>query len=613
MRSRKPVVALLAVAVGGVALIAIPRWADAQGFQIETASVGLSSAVAGNGVALADYDNDGDIDIYFVSRAPNHPNNYSGPNRLFRNNGDGSFTDVALEAGLQGVFTDSVFMNLGAAWGDYDNDGDMDIYLTNKGPNQLYENLGDGTFVGVTEAAGVAAGPRESTSAVWFDYDLDGDLDLYVSNFGSTFGILDGRNLLYRNNGDGTFTNVTDEAGVSDDGYAWTTMAFDANADRYPDLYVVNDYGANHFYLNNGDGTFREATSEYGLEDAGHSMGVTVGDYDGDGKLDLYVTNIADEDTPEPNPLFHNVGYRRYEDRAQEAGVQIAGWGWGTEFFDYDLDGDLDLYVVNGFTGVQDHNYFYENNGDGTFSERSAELGLGNWAEARGMAVFDGDGDGRLDVFVSNWRQGATFYRNQTSGNHYLLVELVGSVSNRDARGAIVYLRAGGLSLARANDGVEFLGQSKTPIHFGLGSHQTVNELTVAWPSGMVRTFTGIGADQTVVIHETEGIITSVEDKADRQTRIPDTFVLYPNYPNPFNGGTKLRFSVPRSATIQLTIHNIRGELVRRLFSGSVTAGEHDYTWDGRNGVGEPAPSGVYLYRVTVGRDVYTGKMLLVR
>lgn len=569
------------------------------------------------GVAAADFNNDGWIDCYLVTESPFNPERRGTANLLLKNNGDGTFTDVAAEAGLVGMDNASVepniTINYGASWGDYDNDGFVDIYLTNKGPDELYRNLGDGTFKNVTAEAGLLTTIRESTSAVWFDWDRDGDADLFVSAYGE-YGLESTQdNVLYRNNGDGTFTDITAETGLADGGYTYTTLVVDANFDGWPDLYCVNDFGANRFYLNNGDGTYREATQQYGLDDEGHGMGATLGDYDNDGRFDIYFTNIADGNefqSEEWNPLFRHLSSGNYEDVAKRAGAEFAGWGWGVEFFDFDLDGHLDIYAVNGFAGAQTHNYMYHSNGNGTFREISYESGLGSEAEARGLCVADFNENGRLDVAIANYRQSSAIYINHTETGNFLKVNLIGTRSTRDAWGAVVIAQAGSRSYYRCNDGVEFFGQSKTPLHFGLGGGNVVHRLTVKWPSGTVDVFQNIPANQTLTITEDVGITTSIRDAAENR---PATFTLLENFPNPARTKTMLQFRLKEAATIRLEIYDLLGRLQAVPAAGHFAAGEHAVAWNMHGSHGLRLPSGIYVQRLISGTAISQRKLIVVK
>ncbi|MDH3651837.1 MAG: VCBS repeat-containing protein, partial [Saprospiraceae bacterium] len=293
-----------------------------------------------NGVAVADYDQDGDLDIFFTGINNfnfNLPNTW---NRLLQNQGDGTFKDVTVEAGFEIQYINGQELaargeKMGVSWGDYDNDGFPDLFLANSREDQLFRNMRNGTFEDVTQTAGVAGcNDCYTGSGLWWDHDRDGDLDLYVSN-------LRGPNIMFENNGNGTFSDVTEQLDLAGDilGITWSSVAVDIGKDGILDLLNMNDTQENQFFENRGS-VYNEAARAYRLNDEGACMGVAVGDYNNDGFFDIYITNIFSH---HPNPLFNNLGDRRFADAAQQQEVDDSGWGWGTHFFDADHDGDEDL------------------------------------------------------------------------------------------------------------------------------------------------------------------------------------------------------------------------------------------------------------------------------
>lgn len=586
----------------------------AQTFVLKTAEAGLSSAVRSNGVAVADYDLDGDLDVYFVGAYRYDPEDSTTWNRLFRNNGDGTFSDVTVEAGLRSTVVGPVIgtmgNNFGASWGDYDNDGDPDLFLANLGPDELYRNEGDGTFVNVTEQVGVAGDSADhNSSAVWWDYDLDGDLDLYVSAWIGT-------NRMYENIGD-TFVDVTQTTTLGDTGWTWTSVPIDANNDGLPDLYVVNDFGANRLYQNLGNKTFRETTVAVALEDSGNGMGVAVGDYDNNGFFDIYVTNIGQLYPPTPNPLFTNTGDGYFVNKSLEMGVDDAGWAWGTEFFDCDHDGDEDLYVANGYFLDPGRNYLFvnmANPGGIYFLDRSAESGTNGRADARGLVVFDYDEDGDLDLLVANVRESPYLYENQSAVGNWLKVALEGTTANRNAFGAVVRVTAGSRTFHRHYDGVDFLGQSIQPLHFGLANAQVVDKVVVEWPGGGVDSVSQVAVNQTIQIIEGQGLVTGVpEPSRPSRMMIQRTFRLLGNFPNPFNGSTVIEFELPRAGSVQVVISTLLGERVRAIRKVFTSGGTYRIFWDGRDERGDPVSSGLYVYSVWFGDVRRSGRMVYLK
>jgi VCBS repeat protein/ASPIC/UnbV protein len=456
---------------------------------------GLAVVQMASGAAVADYDLDGDLDIYMVSPEEYDSGNPATWNRLFRNRGDGTFEDVTEAAGVMnpdgGYRRGQMGNRFGVSWGDYDGDRFPDLFLTRIGPDRLFHNLGDGTFEDVTVASGVFGtdDSAHDVAGLWCDFDGDGDLDLYVSAW-------IGENRLYRNNGDGTFTDIAAESGVADNGFTWSSMPLDVNRDGRMDLYVVNDFGANHLYVQSEDGRFEEATAMYGLEDEGNGMGVAMADLNEDGWADIYVTNIAERAA---NPMFMG-GATGFSEQAYDLGIDNAGWAWGAEFFDADLDGDQDLYVVNGFATEPATNRFFERlqteGGGMFFSDESVGSGIDALTEARSLVVFDREGDGDLDLLVANFRTAPALYERIESGGNWIGFWLEGPPGNVWGVGAEVILEAAGNVQRRYQDGVDFLGQSLVPAHFGLGAGTGIDRVEVRWPNGQVDRWEGLPAGE---------------------------------------------------------------------------------------------------------------------
>ena len=494
----------------------------------------------GGGVVLADFDGDGWIDLCLlggrslgVCPSPTE----RGATRFWRNVKGQSFVDVTEAVGLTGVD-----YAIGGAVGDYDNDGDEDLYVTCYGPNRLYRN-DSGKFVEVSGPAGVAD-PRLGTSAAFLDYDLDGDLDLYVANYVD----YDPRreracqqsgvpaycvpqdwpasaDRLYRNEGDGRFTDVTVSAGVvAPRGRGFGVAVGDYDGDGAPDIYVANDATDNLLYHNQRDGSFKEVglTAGVAVGDDGtmeNGMGTDWGDFDGDGRLDLVVTNFEGE----TNSLYRNLGDGFFLDVSYASRTGRDGFqrlGWASIFADFDLDGRLDLYIANGhvFDNVEAFregrraaqlNLLFRNLGDGLFSRVSSDgsRGLGIRRNSRGAAAGDLDNDGDEDLVVNNWGDVADILRNDTPRtNHWLGVRCVGTVTNRSAIGARVELTSGGTTQAReVRSGGGYLSQSDPRIVFGLGAAATVESLVVRWPGGKRERFPAPRVDRYVTIVEGDG------------------------------------------------------------------------------------------------------------
>lgn len=503
------------------------------------------------GVALFDYDNDGDLDIYLVNSLTVDLVKTKGKTKsdLYRNDGGDKFTEVAVKAGVS-----DIGWGMGVATGDYNNDGFEDLFITCLGPDRLFKNNGNGTFTDVTSKAGVSD-PRWSTGASFVDYDHDGDLDLFVANYvdfdinnlpefgkGQTCqyksipvqcgprGLKGAGDSLFRNNGNGTFTDVSKQAGIMDtDGfYGLGVMTSDYDEDGLIDIFVANDSTPNFHYRNNGDGTFKEigftagtAVNENGSEQG--CMGVTAGDYDHDGKIDLFVTNFADE----YNTLYRNDGRNSFTDvsyAAKVAAVSLPHVGWGTKFFDFDNDGWVDIFVANGHVYPQLPSYrqqrlLHRNNRDGTFTEVAAEFGtvLTELRASRGVAFGDIDNDGDVDLIVADLDGPPQLLRNDSgNANNSILIKTVGVKSNRSGIGARVKVVSGDLTqVDEVRSGDSYISQSDQRLHFGLEKRTKVDSIEVRWPSGNVDKITGVGVNRVIVIKEGQG---KVDEKELRQS-----------------------------------------------------------------------------------------------
>ncbi|MGY8822579.1 MAG: CRTAC1 family protein [Candidatus Latescibacterota bacterium] len=494
----------------------------------------------GAGGGFFDYDGDGRLDIYLINGAATPGVHYETPprNALYHNRGDGRFVDVTTEAGV----ADTGY-GMGMAVGDYDNDGDLDLYVGNFGPNILYENQGDGHFVDITAKAGVGD-ERWASSCAFSDVDLDGYADLYAANYhdfsydnhrvcaegGSGLQLYCGpeafdgvSDVLYRNQGDGTFVDITQRAGLhSVEGKELGVVFGDVDLDGDPDLYLANDKTLNFLYINNGAGVFEEsgllagaAYNEDGDVEAG--MGVDMGDYDNDLYPDLFVTNFQWE----TNTLYKNLGDGSFIDETFLAGLgkdSIPYLSWGTRLFDFDNDGDRDIFIANGHlesdveayenTTFAQRNQLFLNLGDGRFEEHApAGTALALAKVSRGAAFGDYDNDGDIDVLVANVNDAPTLMRNDGEKNgHWLLLHLEGKKSNAAAIGARVEVHAGALVQGdEVRSGSSFLSQSDLRLHFGLGGAERVEKVVVYWPSGLVEEFADIAIDKQTVLREGSG------------------------------------------------------------------------------------------------------------
>ena len=488
----------------------------------------------GASAAVGDYDNDGYDDIFVTD------SDAGKPNHLFHNNRDGTFTDVAEQAGVIGG-NDPLSIVADALWFDYDNDGREDLLVARFGTPLLYHNEGNGKFRNVSAASGFNRFGN-TIAAIAFDYDNDGYLDVMLGNYFKPVNLLDlktnsvlpndldnavngGGVTLWHNTGKGTFEDVTEKAGFArHSGWTLDLGHGDFNNDGLQDVYLACDYGTDRIFFNNGDGTFREVTEKATGFDTRKGMNVDIADYDNDGWLDIYVTNITDEYMKECNMLWHNNHDGTFTDISKETGTCATLWGWSAKFGDFDNDGWVDLFVVNGLRSGSQENYIpvllpmittpgidftdvrnwpkiggmtwsgyqkkklFRNMNGQAFKEISAEAGVDNDRDGRGIGLGDFDNDGKLDLYQTNADQDSIFYRNVSEGTgNWVQFKLTGIRSNRDAVGARIKLTAGGLTQIREIDGGNgYAGQSTKRAHFGIGAATKIDAVEIRWPSGLV-------------------------------------------------------------------------------------------------------------------------------
>jgi hypothetical protein len=506
----------------------------------------------GSGAAWGDYDNDGDDDLYVVnevgpiSMTADEIAGASARNALFRNDGDGTFTDVAASAGVN-----HAGLGMGAAWGDYDNDGWLDLFVSNYGTNLLFRNRGDGTMENVSDVSGIAGFEGFWSGGAWADYDRDGRLDLYVAGYvrydpstpGSEASLQydvevppsinpssfrPERNLLFRNLGDGTFEERAAQAGVDNPtGKGLSASWADFDDDGWPDLYVANDVSDNAMLRNRGDGTFEDVSYSALVADHRGAMGIAVGDWDWDADQDLFITHwIAQENALYSSlvadarrltrPPANSLQYMDVADRFGLGQVALDQIGFGTSFFDYDNDGWLDLFVANGSTFQQrDMSHLLIGMTDKLFWNRGPDLGFFDVSSVsgvyfdralvgRGAAFADYDDDGDVDVFVVNNDGPALLLRNDGgNGQAWIKVSLVGTASNRSAIGAkIRTVSAGHSRLIEVGSQSSYCSQNSLVAHFGLGDAAVVDSLEITWPLGRVQVLKNLPVRQTVRVVE---------------------------------------------------------------------------------------------------------------
>ena len=502
------------------------------------------------GVAFFDYDHDGWLDVFLLNGTKHQgfPPGQEPTNHLYHNNRDGTFIDVTENAGLR-----HTGWGYGVCIGDYDNDGNDDLFLTYYGKNILYHNNGNGTFTDVTAKANLQQQvTRFGSGCTFVDYDRDGYLDLFVAHYvdidlattpvGGTnryclyrdvsvncgpLGLKNEFCSLYHNNGDGTFTEVTEKAGLLKPGgrYGLTATAFDYNNDGWPDLFVACDSTPNLLFRNNRDGTFTECAMECGVAVSSDgreqsNMGVAVGDYNADGYLDLFLPHFSD-DTP---ILYRNQKGEFFDDLTYAAGLEVNTQYvcWGVGFVDLDNDGWLDIFHVTGTVYPEVEKFYpdykfktqrvvYRNLGNESFEEVSALCGPAvlDPHSSRGCAFGDFDNDGNVDILVMNQNEPPSLLRTENhSGNHWLSIKLVGTRSNRSAIGARVAIEAGSRrQISEVQSSSSYISQSDLRQHFGLGAAKRVGQIEVRWPNGMVERVGGVEANQFLTLEEGRGIV----------------------------------------------------------------------------------------------------------
>jgi hypothetical protein len=588
---------------------------------------GYNAMQMGGGSAWFDYDGDGDEDLIAVGG--------TGDNKLFSNNGNGTFTDVTIAAGLGNITWDTQ----GVVTGDVDNDGFREIFISTMWhqPNLFFHNNGDGTFTDASITSGIGIDSMWVSSAAFGDYDSDGLLDLYRGNYvwlgqaitdstGQPIGYAHrcNGNSLFRNNGNGTFTDIGAQAMVNDTGCALSVVFTDYDLDNDPDILVANDFGMwvkpNGLYQNNFPGPYADVGASTYADQAMYGMGIAVGDYDHDLDLDYYVTDIG------AAALYQQQANHTFFQTAAFAGLEddsIGGamaTGWGNAWIDYDNDKWQDMFIAHGYIQlipifenvVQDPDKMYRNLGNGTFQDVTLALNLGDTNAGRGMSMADYDKDGDLDMFVSvvNLSLGGTepsrLYSNDYSGGgHWLQVEPRGTYSNRDAFGAKMIVRIGAEKwVHEVNGGSNHMSQHSNIAHFGMGTDTIVDSLWVIWPNGGVQLLTGIVGDQRILV---------VEDSAGF-LQIPSPEITgFKVYPNPSEANIHVDFTVLSGKQVSFCILDMTGRLVWASDMHVIPGQAQRWTWDGKMANGMETAAGMYLLRMKSGSEVKTTRIVRSR
>ncbi|MEO6038841.1 MAG: FG-GAP-like repeat-containing protein, partial [Saprospiraceae bacterium] len=515
-------------------------------------------------------------------------------NFLYKNGGQGQFSLVTGDPIVQDHTPSD-----GATWADFDNDGDNDCFVANWwGVNNLfYKNNGNGTFQQVT-AGNLVNDLGYSETASWGDYDHDGLVDLYVNNSG---GIK--KNFLYHNLGNGSFEKITTGSPVTDALASRCVNWTDYDNDGDLDIFVTNENDQNENLHQNNAGQFTKITTGPLLNDAGKTMSASWGDYDNDGDQDVFLANDQAN-----NALFRNEGGGNFTKITTGPVVSSGGNSFGSEWADVDNDGDLDLFVTNAFNGGPWHNFLFRNQGNGVFERDLNEVIVTDQGWSYGAAFGDFDRDGDLDLAVANClnaTQPDYLYENHAAEttNHWLVVTCVGTTSNRSAIGAKVRVTAniGGQNVTQTREisaQSGYCGQNQLAPHFGLGNAAIVESMLVQWPSGLEELFGNLGVDQYVTVTEGQGI-SSVSSP-----QVPPGWILFPPSPNPFHDSVDCRLDLPEATTLRVEVVDLQGKIMRRLAEGSFEAGKHNFHWDGKTADGKSVPVGQYVLIFHQGSEV---------
>ncbi len=565
-------------------ILAITNFLFAQPyFQKITTGQIVTDANSSNNCSWADFDNDGDLDMVVSSfNDQNWPSIY--PMLVYRNDGNGIFTRI------YNIIASQVTRSTSLAWGDYDNDGKLDLFVSvsfNEN-NMLFHNEGNGNFTKITTGIVVNDG-GESRAAAWADYDRDGWLDLFVCNQNNQ------NNFLYHNNGNGTFTKVTSGSIVNDGGWSRGCSWGDYDNDGWPDLFVVNYQGQNDFmYHNNQNGTFTRVYNGPHIADGLWGSGCSWGDYDRDGRLDLFVTNAN-----QGCSLFHNDGGGNFS-LFPSAPSNDGGYGFCASWCDYDNDGWLDLVVCN----LGSYNFLYKNINGTFFTKITNEIVVYDLGNSIGNSWGDYNNDGKMDLFISNTYSGSKnfLYKNNVSTGNYIICKLRGGcTSNKAAIGARIVVKDGNFyAMREVSAGFGVGSQDMLWQHFGLGNISNIDSIIVYWPSNRVQRLANIPANQTILIDE---CAIGIENN-----QVPVKYELKQNYPNPFNPTTTIEYSLLKSSNVRLTVFDVNGKIIKVLVNKKQNGGTYEIDFSGTD-----LASGLYIYKFETEEFNDVKKMILLK
>ncbi|GEM_PF-935922 len=553
--------------------------------------------IPGGGVAIGDLDNDGFPDV-IIATADTAVG--GGGIKVYHNNGGVSFTDITASTGINFVSSGLKCIIIG----DFNNDGLRDVYITSwYSGNRLYKNNGNGTFTNITATAGVdVPNHYQSSVASWFDFNNDGYLDLYVANYGGIEGCGDEFNILFKNNGNGTFSDVTSAAGVADSSMKkpLAIVCFDYNYDGWQDIMIANDKGQRPtLFKNNGNSTFTDVTLTCGVMCICDGMGLTLGDINHSGNLSVYMSNNING-----NFLFRNNGNGTFTNISGPSGIQMNKNCWGANFFDYDNEGWDGLFVTASL-GIDMCDAYFKNNHNNTFTNVVSGVGLVDSCQSHGSAVCDFNNDGYPDLFVTEIDSNVHVYKNNGGTNHWIKFKCTGTISNKDAIGtSLTIYYAGTVHKKAILGGNSFLSCDDVVQLFGLGTATGIDSVRINWTNGMTETAYNLAADRIYYAVEGSGII-GIQNIS---SQVPKSFNLAQNYPNPFNPSTKIQFSLPENEFVNIKVYDITGREVTTLVNQNLRAGVYSTDFNGSN-----LSSGVYFYTIRTAGFAETKKMILTK
>ncbi|MCI0449882.1 MAG: FG-GAP-like repeat-containing protein [Chlorobi bacterium] len=549
------------------------------------------SGFNGGGLSFVDYNSDGYDDLFLSSSF--------GRSIVVEKNNVTGFINVTQSFNFTEVFESKTTL-----CSDYDNDGDQDILIVHfLGFLKLYRNNG-GTYHDVTASSGLSTDSLNATAAMWFDYNRDGWLDLYVGVYTGFGNNLPKPNKLYKNLGNGNFQDVSVSSNTQNSGNKVLALAvIDYNNDFWPDIYVASDrrYG-NSLLKNNANGTFSDVSQQSGAYLEMDAMGLAVGDYDNNGYFDIYISNGE-----EGNAFLKNNGNGTFSDVAGQLNMSVNRICWGNNFFDYDNDGDIDLYIAVSGGPSDRNNVLFRNNNNGTFTKMTG-IGLENDNfQSYGCAIGDVDNNGYIDIACMNTGDPVSLFRSSGGSNKWLKIKLQGTYSNRDGVGSVIEVWRNGTNFKRpVLCGQSYCSQNSLIQTIGVGSVSVIDSVVVYWPSGIRQGVTGINTNQTITIVEA-GVI----GINNNNSQIPDKFKLAQNYPNPFNPSTVIEYSVPKSTYITIKLYDILGNEISVLESSYKNPGNYFVSLS--SNITSRLASGVYYYKLTSADFTDTKKMILIK